>query len=67
VKRCCALLLALAATGLVPAQAQSQAWPTRPVRIVNTFAPGGAADLLARTVADGLASAFGQPFIVDDN
>src|SRR5260370_24304135 len=65
VKRCCALLLALAAAGLAPAQAQSQASPTRPVRIINTFAPGGAADLLARTVADGLAGAFGQPFIVE--
>ncbi len=64
-KRCCAALLALAAAGLAPAPAQSQAWPTRPVRIINTFAPGGAADLLARTVADGLAGAFGQPFIVE--
>jgi tripartite-type tricarboxylate transporter receptor subunit TctC len=45
--------------------AQAQSWPTRPVRIINTFAPGGAADLLARTVADGLGSAFGQPFIVE--
>jgi tripartite-type tricarboxylate transporter receptor subunit TctC len=71
VKRGCALLLAFAAAGLAPApaqaqtQAQVQAWPTRPVRIVNTFAAGGAADLLARTVADGLTAAFGQPFIVE--
>jgi tripartite-type tricarboxylate transporter receptor subunit TctC len=63
-KRLCALLLAFAAT-LAPAAAQAQAWPTRPVRIVNTFAAGGAADLLARTVADGLTTAFGQPFIVE--
>jgi tripartite-type tricarboxylate transporter receptor subunit TctC len=62
-KRLCALLLALAV--VAPALAQAQAWPTRPVRIVNTFAAGGAADLLARTVADGLTTAFGQPFIVE--
>jgi tripartite-type tricarboxylate transporter receptor subunit TctC len=61
------LLLAVAAAGLSPtaARAQTQNWPIRPVRIINTFAAGGAADLLARTVADGLTSAFGQPFIVE--
>ncbi len=45
--------------------ALAQAWPNRPVRIVNTFAPGGAADFLARTAADGLTSAFGQQFFVE--
>jgi tripartite-type tricarboxylate transporter receptor subunit TctC len=64
-KRRCSLLLALAAACLSMGLAQAQTWPTRPVRIINTFAPGGAADLLARTVADGLGSAFGQPFIVE--
>jgi tripartite-type tricarboxylate transporter receptor subunit TctC len=51
----------LAAT--VPASAQD--WPTKPVRIVNTFAPGGAADFLARAVADELSNAFGQQFYVE--
>jgi tripartite-type tricarboxylate transporter receptor subunit TctC len=64
-KRLCVLLLAFAAACLSTAQVRAQSWPTRPVRIINTFAPGGAADLLARTVADGLGSAFGQPFIVE--
>jgi tripartite-type tricarboxylate transporter receptor subunit TctC len=66
-KRRRTLLLALTALCLSPAvaPAQTQNWPTRPVRIINTFAAGGAADLLARTVADGLTSAFGQPFIVE--
>jgi tripartite-type tricarboxylate transporter receptor subunit TctC len=58
-----ATMLALAC--LVPATAFAQAWPSKPVRIVNTFAPGGAADFLARTVADGMAAAFGQPFYVE--
>ena len=45
--------------------AAAQGWPNKPVRIVNTFAPGGAADYLARTVADGLSNVFGQQFFVE--
>ena len=42
------------------------AWPTNPVRIVVTFAPGGTTDLLARAMAPELQKAFGQSFIVDN-
>jgi tripartite-type tricarboxylate transporter receptor subunit TctC len=49
--------------GMAPLAAQD--WPTRPVRIVNTFAAGGTADVLARTVAEHLSSAFGQQFFVE--
>jgi tripartite-type tricarboxylate transporter receptor subunit TctC len=66
VKRICAALLALAGIGLgIAAPASAQTWPTKPVRIVNTFAPGGAAEFLARTVADGLTKSFGQQFYVE--
>jgi tripartite-type tricarboxylate transporter receptor subunit TctC len=62
-KRGCVALLLLLAVSTAPAWAQE--WPSRPVRIVNTFAPGGAADILARIVADHLSGAFKQQFFVE--
>ncbi len=67
-KRLCTALfrlVALAGVFIVAAPASAQEWPSRPVRIVNTFAPGGAADILARIVADHLSGAFKQQFFVE--
>ena len=41
-------------------------WPTRPVKIVVTFPPGGAPDTLARVLADKWSQSLGQPFTVDN-
>ena len=59
------LLLSLLSTA---AQAQSAAgvWPTKPVKIVVTFPPGGAPDTLARVLADKWSQSLGQVFTVDN-
>ena len=59
-------LLALAAAGALPQAWAQSSWPTRPVRIVVPFAPGGTTDLLARALAPELSRVFGQPFTVDN-
>ncbi len=51
---------------LPPAQAQEGKWPSKPVRMVVPFPPGGATDVAARLVAPHLSDEFGQQFIVDN-
>ena len=48
-----------------PALAQTT-WPTKPVKIVVPFAPGGTTDILARAVAPELSTAFGQTFFIEN-
>lgn len=48
------LAAALLAASFAPAFAQAPAWPTKPVRFVNNFPPGGPSDMIARSVADVL-------------
>lgn len=57
------VFLALACAG---ASALAQSYPNKPIRLVVGFAPGGAADIIARTMSDPLARALGQGIIVDN-
>ena len=67
----CASLLAAAALTITPTAAQTtsgsaQAYPSKPVRIIIPFAPGGPTDNQARWAAQALNAALGQPFIADN-
>ena len=59
------MLAAPALLGSTGARAQA-AWPTKPVKLILPYAPGGATDFIGRPWADKLGQAFGHPFVVDN-
>jgi tripartite-type tricarboxylate transporter receptor subunit TctC len=60
---CGGLLIAAIAAS---AAAAADSYPTRPVKIVVSFAPGGIADTTGRIIANGLTASLGKPFIVEN-
>ena len=63
-----AIALGALASGMTGAAAQAQPadYPSKPIRLIVGFAPGGAADYVARAMSDALGKALGQPVIIDN-
>jgi tripartite-type tricarboxylate transporter receptor subunit TctC len=60
------LLAGAAALPAVPRFACAQAYPTRPVRLLVGFAPGGPNDIVARLVGERLSAIWGKPVVIDN-
>lgn len=60
------LALGAAAVPALPQVATAQSYPTRPVRLIVGFPPGGAADTTARLLGQSLSERLGQPFIIEN-
>jgi tripartite-type tricarboxylate transporter receptor subunit TctC len=59
-------LLCLLFAAALPALGHAQSWPTKPIRLVVPFAPGGTSSIVARSVAAEMEKGLGQPIIIDN-
>jgi len=59
-------LFAFLFAALIAQSAFGQAWPSKPLRLIVTFPPGGTSDIAARLVGERLGARLGQPVVIDN-
>ena len=52
--------------GAQAAVAPAKSWPTKPIRVIVNYPPGGAADVMARLISQPVGEALGQPLVVEN-
>jgi tripartite-type tricarboxylate transporter receptor subunit TctC len=65
-RRLLRLAAGVAALPAVSRSARAQVFPTRPVRMIVGYGPGGATDIVARLIAQWLSERLGQPFVIEN-
>jgi tripartite-type tricarboxylate transporter receptor subunit TctC len=63
--RWCLIAVALASPG-IPADVSAQTYPSRPIRLIVTFPPGGSTDTMARALQPSLERSLGQPIVIEN-
>ena len=59
-------LISICAAMLLASNASAQAYPSKTVRLIDGFSPGGSTDIVGRLIAQKLADSFGQPVVVEN-
>ena len=60
------IVILMAATSMLPMPGHAQSYPTKPIRLIVPFPPGGGNDIMARTVGQKLTEATGQQVVIDN-
>jgi tripartite-type tricarboxylate transporter receptor subunit TctC len=66
IKRRDFIILSVAATTMVPAAHAADTYPSRPIRLIVPYPPGGGTDIVGRVLGEKLSASLGQPIVVDN-
>src|SRR6516162_8116145 len=66
IKRRDFISLSIAATTMVPAAHAADTFPSRPIRLIVPYPPGGGTDIVGRVLGEKLSASLGQPIVVDN-